>query len=149
MTRLTTLDFPHFHRATVGFDRIFNEMDRIFDNTKTNSYPPYNIIKADENVYFIEIAVAGFDYEDFDIELHKGVLTVRADVKNSDSNTNYIHKGIAARNFERKFTLADTVEVDNVSLHQGMLTIKLVNNIPEEQQPKKIEITKYDNFIEG
>jgi molecular chaperone IbpA len=140
MTRYTTLDLPTFTRATVGFDRIFDEMDRVFQNSKTTAYPPYNIIKADENTYLIEIAVAGFDEQDFDIELHKGMLTVRADVTASDVETNYIHKGIAARNFERKFTLAETVEVDSVSLHQGMLTIRLVNIVPEELQPKKIAI---------
>lgn len=147
MTRYTTLDLPTFNRATVGFDRIFDEMDRMFHNSKTNSYPPYNIIKADENTYLIEIAVAGFDEDDFDIELHKGILTVRANVSASDVETNYIHKGIAARNFERKFTLADTVEVESVSLHQGMLTIRLVNIIPEEMQPKKIAINTGKNLI--
>ena len=140
MTRYATLDRPTVARATVGFDRIFDEMDRVFQNSKSNTYPPYNIIRAKEDTYLIEIAVAGFDKNDFDIELHKGILTVRADVTASDVETNYIHKGIAARNFERKFTLADTVQVDSVSLHQGMLTIRLVNIVPEELQPKKIAI---------
>lgn len=148
MTRYTTLDLPTFTRATVGFDRIFDEMDRAFQNSKSNSYPPYNIIKAKEDTYLIEIAVAGFDDNDFDIELHKGILTVRADVAGSDVETNYIHKGIAARNFERKFTLADTVQVDGVSLHQGMLTIRLVNIIPEGMQPKKIAINS-TTFIDN
>ena len=146
MTRLTTLDLPHFTRSAVGFDRIFDDMDRVFQNTKSVTYPPYNIIKAQDNVYLIEIAVAGFDEDDFDIELHNGILTVRADIKDSDVETNYIHKGIAARNFERKFTLADTVEVEGVSLHQGLLTIKLVNIIPEEMQPKKIAINSEKRF---
>jgi len=127
----------------VGFDRIFDRMDdmRLITQPK---YPPYNIIKTGENSYLIELAVAGFDEDDFDIELHDGVLTVRAEIGNDEDETVYVHKGIAARSFERKFTLADTVEVENVSLHQGMLTIKLVNVIADEKKPKKIPISKVE-----
>ena len=148
MTRYTTLDLPTFTRATVGFDRIFDEMDRVFQNSKTNSYPPYNIVKADENTYLIEIAAAGFNENEFDIEMHRGVLTVRANIIARDVDTNYIHKGIATRSFERKFTLADTVKVESVVLQQGMLTIHLVNIVPEEMQPKKIAINS-TTFIDN
>ena len=147
MTRYTTLDLPTFTRATVGFDRIFDEMDRVFQNSKTSSYPPYNIIKTDENTYLVEIAAAGFNEDDFDIEMHRGVLAVRANITNSDVDTNYIHKGIATRSFDRKFTLADTVEVESVLLQQGMLTIRLVNIVPEEMQPKKIAINTSNDLI--
>jgi molecular chaperone IbpA len=125
----------------IGFDSIFNKLNQIEKANITN-YPPYNLIKTGEDTYLIELAVAGFDDEDFDIELHDGVLTIRAEVGETDAATNYLHKGIAARSFVRKFTLADTVEVDGVSLHQGMLTVKLVNVIPEEKKPKKILIGK-------
>jgi molecular chaperone IbpA len=123
----------------IGFDSIFNKLNQIEKANITN-YPPYNLIKTGEDTYLIELAVAGFDEKDFDIELHNGVLTIRAEVTETDTATNYLHKGIAARSFVRKFTLADTVEVDGVSLHQGMLTVKLVNVIPEEKKPKKILI---------
>lgn len=125
----------------IGFDSIFNKLNQI-DQTNVSNYPPYNLIKTGEDSFIIELAVAGFDEKDFDIELHDGVLTIRADVENSDTDTTYLHKGIAARSFIRKFTLADTIEVDGVSLHQGMLTVKLQNVIPEERKPKKIPIGK-------
>ena len=123
----------------IGFDGIFNKLTQLEKANVTN-YPPYNLIKTGEDTYLIELAVAGFDEKDFDIELHNGVLTIRAEVTETDTATNYLHKGIAARSFVRKFTLADTVEVDGVSLHQGMLTVKLINVIPEEKKPKKILI---------
>ena len=122
----------------IGFDNIFNKMHSVNAN-KTN-YPPYNLIKTGDGSYLIEIAVAGFDEDDFDIELHDGVLSIKADVKDDGRDTEYLHKGIAARSFERKFTLADSVEVGHVSLHMGMLTIRLQNIIPEDKKPKKIPI---------
>jgi molecular chaperone IbpA len=122
----------------IGFDGILNKMHEI--NRNVPNYPPYNLIKTGDDSYLIELAVAGFDEDDFDIELHQGVLTIRAEVGDSDLSTNYIHKGIAARSFERKFTLADTIEVEGVSLHQGMLTVRLQNVIPDEKKPKKIPI---------
>ena len=132
---LDLLNDPFF----IGFDSMFNKLNQLEKANVTN-YPPYNLIKTGEDTYLIELAVAGFDEEDFDIELHDGVLTVKAEVGETDTSTNYLHKGIAARSFVRKFTLADTVEVDGVSLHQGMLTIRLNNVIPEEKKPKKILI---------
>lgn len=125
----------------IGFDSIFNKLNQL-EKANVSNYPPYNLIKTGEDTYLIELAVAGFDEEDFDIELHDGVLTIQAEVGETDTATNYLHKGIAARSFVRKFTLADTVEVDGVSLHQGMLTVKLLNVIPEEKKPKKILIGK-------
>ena len=137
---MTIEDALRNNSLLVGFDRIFDRMDDMRMLTQPK-YPPYNIIKTGENSYLIELAVAGFDEDDFDIELHDGVLTVRAEIADQEE-PEYIHKGIAARSFERKFTLADTVEVENVSLHQGMLTIKLVNVIADEKKPKKIPISK-------
>jgi len=140
---INTTNLPTFlTERGIGFDRLFKDMEQVFQNTTSHGYPPYNIIKLDDNTFMIEIAVAGFDEDDFEIELHKGILTVRADIGESDDNTHYLYKGIATRNFERKFTLADTVEVEGVSLKQGMLSIKCVNVVPEELQPKKIEITQ-------
>lgn len=126
----------------VGFDRIFDRMNTVtkFANIPQQKYPPYNIVKTGDNTYRIEIAVAGFKEEDFDIELHDGILSVKAEVKADEENHEYIHRGIASRGFERRFTLADTVVVESVSLDQGMLTINLVNVIPEEKKPKKLQI---------
>jgi molecular chaperone IbpA len=137
--RITTdlLNDPFF----IGFDSMLNKLSHV-GQTNVSNYPPYNLIKTGDDTYLIEIAVAGFDEEDFDIELHDGVLTIKADVGETDTATNYLHKGIAARSFVRKFTLADTVRVNGVSLHQGMLIVKLLNVIPEEKKPKKILIGK-------
>lgn len=123
----------------IGFDSIFNKMNQL-NKANTSNYPPYNLIKTGDDSYLIELAVAGFDEEDFDIELHDGILTIRAEVGSNDSETNYLHRGIAARSFERKFTLADTIEVEGVTLHQGMLNVRLQNVIPDEKKPKKIPI---------
>lgn len=134
----TRLNYDPFY---VGIDRILDRMNTVNQaQSNQTKYPPYNIIKIGENSYLIEIAVAGFDEDDFDIELHDGVLKVSADVSAVDEDAEYLYKGIAARSFERTFTLADTVKVDNVSLSQGMLTIRLVNEIPEEKKPQKIKI---------
>lgn len=122
----------------IGFDNLVNKLQNT-TGTATN-YPPYNLIKTGEDSYLIELAVAGFDEEDFDIELHDGVLTIKAELGDADTSTNYLHRGIAARSFVRKFTLADTIQVEGVSLHQGMLTVRLQNVIPEEKKPKKIPI---------
>ena len=123
----------------VGFDKMYDKYHTM-NKVNTSNYPPYNLIKADEDTYLIELAVAGFDEDDFDVELHNGVLTIKAEVGDSDTSTHYLHKGIAARSFERKFTLADTIQVEGAKLHQGMLTIRLKNVIPEEKKPKKILI---------
>ena len=130
-----TLNDPFF----IGFDKMLNKLNYPMNAGSTN-YPPYNLIQAGEDSYLIELAVAGFDEDDFDIELQNGILTIKGEVGTSELETNYIHKGIATRNFERKFTLADTIKVAGASLHQGMLTIRLVNEIPEEKKPVKISI---------
>lgn len=125
----------------VGFERIFDRMNAVSKLTSVQQkYPPYNIVKADENTYLIELAVAGFGEEDLDIEIHNSVLTIRGNVADTQESTDYIFKGIAARNFERKFTLADTVEVKDITLTQGMLIIRLENIIPDEKKPRKLFI---------
>lgn len=125
----------------IGFDGILNKMQHLnTSNSMSSNYPPYNLIKTGDYSYLIELAVAGFDEDDFDIELDRGVLTIRATVESKDQTADYLHRGIAARSFERKFTLADTVEVEGVSLHQGMLNVRLQNVIPEAKKPKKIPI---------
>lgn len=124
----------------VGFERIADRMNAASKLSSIQKYPPYNIIKTDENTYLIELAVAGFNEEDLDIELHDGVLTIKGDVYTDEKD--YIFKGIANRNFERRFTLADTVQVETVELRQGILSISLKNIIPDEKKPRKILIGK-------
>ena len=148
MTRLTTLDLPHFHRATVGFDRMFQEMDRMFENSKSNGYPPYNIAQINEDEYMISIAVAGFGMDNLDITLDKNILTIEGTAPKGDEDVNYLHKGIGGRNFRRQFTLAEHVEVEQAGLELGMLNIHLKRNVPEELQPKKIAIS-LPNVIDG
>lgn len=129
----------------IGFDSLLNKLNHPI-NTSTN-YPPYNLIKTGENTFLIELAVAGFSEEDFVIELQNGILTIKGEVGAADLSTNYIHKGIAARSFERKFTLADTVKVSGASLHQGMLTIQLTNEIPEEKKPIRIPVNSEKQLL--
>ena len=143
MTRLTTLDLPNFHRATIGFDRIFEQMERQFANSPNGQgYPPYNIAQLNEDEFMISLAVAGFGMDNLSIEKDGDQLRVEGTAPGGDEEVNYLHKGIGGRNFRREFTLADHVEVVNADLELGMLNIHLKRNIPEELQPKKIKITQ-------
>jgi molecular chaperone IbpA len=143
MTRLTTLDLPNFHRATIGFDRLFNELERSFANSPNgNGYPPYNIAQINEDEYMISLAVAGFGMVNLEITKDGNVLKVEGTSPKGDEKVNYLHKGIGGRNFTREFTLADHVEVEGANLELGMLNIHLKREVPEELQPKKIEINE-------
>ncbi len=148
MTRLTTLNLPDFARATVGFDRMFDEMERSFSNTTSSGYPPYNIAQINDDEYMISIAVAGFGMDNLDITKDDKLLTIEGTSPKGDEEVNYLHKGIAGRNFRREFTLADHVDVQRATLELGMLNIHLKREIPEELQPKKIAI-KDSNLLDG
>jgi len=131
--------FPKQFNTTVGFEPIIKRLSEIAETfPKVPTYPPYNIKKTGENTYLIEMAVAGFGKQDLELELQDGTLTIKGNIKADDSE--YIFKGIAERAFTRQFTLADTVEVKNADLINGMLKIWLERFIPEEKKPKKIEI---------
>jgi len=142
MTRLQTFDLPHLQRATVGFDRLFNELNREFSNSKNTGYPPYNVIEVNDNQWMISLAVAGFNMDNLDITLDKNMLTIEGSASDDSEEVNYLHKGIGSRNFRRQFTLADHVEVESATLELGMLNIHLKRNVPEELQPKKIAISQ-------
>ena len=132
--------FPKQLNTTIGFEPILKKLAEISETfPKVPTYPPYNIKKIDENKYVIELAVAGFGKQDLELEMQDGVLTIKGNVK-SDEATEYLFKGIAERAFTRQFTLADTVEVKNADLINGMLKIWLERFIPEEKKPKKIDI---------
>jgi len=126
----------------VGFDRIFDRMHTINTlQTKQSNYPPYNIVKKDDDFYVVEIAVAGFLQAEIDITLEDGVLKVTGEKKSEgEDGTVFIHKGIGARDFQRSFTLSDTIVVQGADLSNGILSISLENVIPDEKKPRRIEI---------
>ena len=151
MTRLTTLDLPNFHRATIGFDRLFNELERGFANSPNgNGYPQYNIAQINEDEYMISLAVAGFGMDNLSIEKDGNQLKIEGTAPKGDEQVNYLHKGIGGRNFRREFTLADHVEVVSAGLELGMLNVHLKREVPEALKPKKIKITDHNGtVIEG
>jgi len=141
---LRSLDIPSIHKFTVGFDNIFDELQRVTSQTRDN-YPPYNVIKHTDDQFSIELAVAGFHDGDIDVEVESNQLTIKGEQRqNLDDllkEIEYLHRGISARNFVRTFTLADHVEVTNALVANGILTISLERKIPEEKKPKKIAIS--------
>ena len=143
MTRITTLDLPHFHRATIGFDRMFNELERQFANSPNgNGYPPYNIAQINDDEYMISVAVAGFSMDNLNITKDGDTLKIEGTAPKGDEDVNYLHKGIGGRNFRREFTLADHVNVKEANLELGMLNIHLVRELPEALKPKTIKINE-------
>ena len=146
-TRLTTIDLPAFHRATIGFDRLFDEMEARFANSQSQGYPPYNIVQINEDEYMISLAVAGFGMDNLDITKEGNILRIEGMSPKGAEHVNYLHKGIGERNFRREFTLADHMEVEQASLELGMLAIHLKREVPEELQPKKINIVDHSNIV--
>ena len=138
MTQLRTFDPQSLNRVLVGFDRIFN--DRY--NTHTNNYPPHNIVKYSENNYAIEVAVAGFVKEEIEVSIDQDRLTIKG-IKNRNVDTGpaeYLHRGLATRDFEQVFTLAEYMEVVGAKVENGMLYIDITRVVPEALKPRKIEI---------
>jgi len=141
MTRhMTTLELPALQGATIGFDRLFNELDRQFANSKSGGYPPYNIAQVNEDEFMISLAVAGFGMDNLEVIKDGNTLRIEGTSPKGDEEVNYLHKGIAERNFRREFTLADHVEVENATLDLGMLNVHLKREVPEELLPKSIKI---------
>jgi len=125
----------------IGFDEVFARLNRIQTVQDHGNYPPYNIIKHDATNFRIELAVAGFKKDELDMELTEGVLAVTGKASDVSDETEYVHRGLAKRAFARKFTLADDVVVNKVSLTDGILTIDLERIIPDEKKPKKFKIS--------
>ena len=139
---INTLDIPSIQRFAVGFDRMFDELSRTAGSLNASNYPPYNIIKETETIWKIEVAVAGFDESELDVEIVNNELVVTGAVnKENKVETQYLHQGIAGRDFERTFALADNVEVKGASVKNGILTVTLEHIVPESAKPKKIAIT--------
>ena len=138
---MRTFDLSPLYRATVGFDRIADMMDRVLSaDVAQPTYPPYNIEKTDENAYRISIAVAGFSGNELSVEVKEGSLVVSARKAEEESAKTYLHRGIATRAFERRFALADHVKVTGATHADGMLHIDLVREVPETMKPRRIEI---------
>ncbi len=136
-------DLTPLYRSTVGFDRLFNGLDSFagLDNTAP-TFPPYNIERLDENQYRISMAVAGFGEDDLDIEVKENALTISGSKsgEETEEDRNFLHQGIAARAFERKFQLADHMEVTGASLENGLLHVALKRELPEVLKPRTVKI---------
>ena len=142
MTRLTTLNIPEFRRATIGFDRMFDEMERTFQNSANGGYPPYNIVELNDNEFVISVAVAGFAMEDLTVTQEQNTLTITGVAPKTEDEVVYLHKGIGGRNFKREFALAEHVHVHDAGLENGLLNIHIVREVPEELKPRTIKIGK-------
>jgi len=143
MTRFTAL-YPQF----VGFDNIFNELERLVDGTaptRNTSFPPHNIIKLDDNKYVVEMAVAGFGQDEVDVEIHDGTLIVKGE-KKDQTEVDYLYRGIATRSFTKSIRLSESIEVRGAQFKDGILKIALENIIPEHKKPRKVEFSKELNF---
>ncbi|UIJ44835.1 Hsp20 family protein [Sphingomonas cannabina] len=135
----TNYDFTPFRRSTVGFDRLFDLLENGLTSQIADGYPPFDLVRDGEDRYRIDMAVAGFRPDEIEVTAHQNMLTVSGRKQDSD-DSRYIHRGIAARDFERRFGLADYVQVKNADLRDGMLSIELVREIPEAMKPRKIAI---------
>ena len=135
------IDLPSLHRHAIGFDRLFEEVTRTFANSRTDNYPPYNIVRLDETHYVIEVAVSGFSEPELDIELKDSVLTIKGQKEKKENEAEYLHRGISARNFERTFTLNSDLEVRAATVENGILAVALEHVIPDEKKPRKIALS--------
>lgn len=139
----SAFDFAPYRRSTVGFDRLFDMLENSAGAQSQENYPPFDLIKLGDNNYRIELAVAGFKADEIDITAQQNVLIV-AGRKNQEEDeqqgTDYVYRGIATRSFERRFALADHIQVRDADLRDGLLAIELVREIPEAMKPRKINI---------
>ena len=136
---MTHLDiFGQFRPFAIGFDRYFEDLERMSNITQTN-YPPYNVVKEDDEHFSVELAVAGFSKKDVSITKEKNVLVIEGKVE--DESKDFVHKGLASRAFKRSFTLADDEEISGASLKDGILVVSLERIIPEEDKPISIKIS--------
>jgi len=149
---MRAFDFSPLFRSTVGFDRLVDLLDSMGQYDTSQAYPPYNIERTDDTHYRITLAVAGFAEKDLNVEVREGVLSVqgkRDDAGRTAAN-GYLHQGIAGRAFERRFQLAENVEVGGAKLENGLLHVDLERIVPEEQKPRRIQINGGDlKVIEG
>jgi len=139
---LRSLDIPTIHKFGIGFDRLFDELVNATTIQSQTNYPPYNVVKHNEDSFSIEMAVAGFKSGEVEVEVEKNQLVVRGEKSvNLDEKREYLHRGISARSFVRSWILGEHVEVKSAIVEDGILTVVLQRVIPEEDKPKKIAIT--------
>jgi molecular chaperone IbpA len=133
-------------RALIGFDQMFDQMERRYSNSVSNNYPPHNILKTGDNQYEIQIAVTGFEKDEIAVTVESNVLTVKGEgaesVRHEQPEIVYLHRGLATRDFVREFPLAEHIEVAGAEIRNGMLIVKLIRNIPESAKPKIIDIVE-------
>ena len=138
---MTTFDFSPLFRSTIGFDRVSRLLEAASQvDASANAYPPYNIEKTGEDSYRIVMAVAGFGEQDLDVTVEDNSLTVVGKIEDKDGNGRYLHRGIAGRAFERRFQLADFIQVKGARLENGLLEIELEREVPEHMKPRSIAI---------
>jgi molecular chaperone IbpA len=137
---MRTFDFAPLYRSAIGFDRLAQVVDAALRSDSQPSYPPYNIELVAEDKYRISMAVAGFERDELEIESVEDTLKVVGRKQGAEANRTYLHRGIATRDFEHRFQLADHVRVVNASLDNGLLNIELVREVPEAKKPRKISI---------
>ena len=141
MTQLVRFDTNALNRALLGFDSMFDNFEQRFANQINNTYPPYNILKHSEDSYEIEIAVTGFTPEEITVEIDQNQLVVKGErVRTEDSETQYLHRGLATRDFTRSWTLAEHMEVGEGKIKNGVLTIALTRLVPEALKPRVLKI---------
>lgn len=133
-------DFTPFYRSAIGFDRLFQMLDQASGFDSDGGFPPYNIEKTGENAFRITLAVAGFNPDELKVEMKEQTLTISGEKAAEKDEKTYLHRGIAARSFERRFQLADYVEVKGADLQDGLLHVDLVRNIPERMKPRTIQV---------
>src|SRR6185437_2364530 len=133
-------EFAPFYRSAIGFDRLFQMLDQASGFDSESTYPPYNIERSGENAYRITLAVAGFSPEELKIEVKEQTLTVSGEKAAEADKKAYLHRGIAARAFERRYQLADHVDVTGAAFENGLLHVDLVRNVPESKKPRTITI---------
>ena len=148
---MRTVDFTPLYRSVVGFDRLATLLEAAAKTEGPTGYPPYNIESVGENAYRIEIAVAGFKADELDIQVKENLLTVTGRKAANDEGRQYLHRGLAERNFERRFQLADYVLVTDADLKDGLLSIALKRELPESLKARKVEISQApaSTLIEG
>jgi len=139
---LRSLDIPQIHKFAVGFDNMFDSLMRTTSQSNSGNYPPYNVLRHSDDEFSIELAVAGFGEDELEIELENSVLTIMGEKseKVSEEEVSYLHQGISSRSFKRSFTLAEHIEVVDANIKNGILSVHLERQVPEEKKPKKIAI---------
>ena len=139
---MRTIDFSPLYRTAVGFDRLASLLDAAASQDSQGGYPPYNIERIGEDTYRVEIAVAGFKPEELNVEIKENLLTVTGRKAANDETRRYLHRGLAERNFERRFQLADYMVVTEANLDAGLLSVSLRREVPEQLKPRTIPIAQ-------